>query len=283
MEVLNDNQNVDFGNKDIHDDDDDSSEGSIVDCLGLESEEDAPIEKLAGAINMTLESRSGITANAGTNNNRAAGSARMMRAMQKKGIKVKEAVSSKPKTQMVADLPKKPEPRKPDEISIMENNSTSKSRKKNSQEEITTPTDECRETVEKSREVLDSMKKILEGNELFCSNDRRKEWLKEISGQLNDSEPKTTIGVLGNTGVGKSSLLNALLDEASVLPTSGSRGCTAAVVELRFNADMEKADPTGKQVTCYRGDVEFMTLQEWQTELKILVDECSTHEKTVCA
>lgn len=55
------------------------------------------IEKLASAINMTLESRSGITANTGTNNNRAAGSARMMRAMQKKGIKVKEAVS-KPKT-----------------------------------------------------------------------------------------------------------------------------------------------------------------------------------------
>lgn len=57
------------------------------------------IEKLAGAIDMTIESRSGITTNTGTNNNRAAGSARMMRAMQKKGIKVKEAVS-KPKAQI---------------------------------------------------------------------------------------------------------------------------------------------------------------------------------------
>lgn len=224
VEVLKDNPDLDFGNNDIHDDD--SSEGSVVDCLDLEDEED-----------------------------------------------------SSP----VAKSSKKPEPTKPDEISTVENSSTSNSRKKSSQEEVTTPTDECRETVEKSREVLDFMKKILEDNELFCSNDRRQEWLKEISSQLNDSEPKTTIGVLGNTGVGKSSLLNALLDEASVLPTSGSRGCTAAVVELRFNADMEKADPTEKQVACYRGDVEFMTLQEWQTELKILVDECSTHEKTVYA
>ena len=225
VETLSDNQDIDFGNNGIHNDDD-SSEGSVVDCLDLEDEED-----------------------------------------------------SSP----VAKSSKKPEPTKPDEISTVENSSNSNSRKKSSQEEVTTPTDECRETVEKSREVLDSMKKILEDNELFCSNDRRQEWLKEISSQLNDSEPKTTIGVLGNTGVGKSSLLNALLDEASVLPTSGSRGCTAAVVELRFNADMEKVDPTGKQVACYRGDVEFMTLQEWQTELKILVDECSTHEKTVYA
>jgi hypothetical protein len=177
----------------------------------------------------------------------------------------------------IDDSPKKLEPQK------LEPEEPQHSRSKSSEKNKGTLTDECKETVQKSRSVLESAKKILEENELFCSKDRRDEWLKEISGLLNNIEPKTVIGVLGNTGVGKSSLLNALLDEASVLPTSGSRGCTAAVVELRFNSDMEKENTDGNEVACYRGDVEFMTLQEWQTELKILVDECSTHEKTVYA
>ena len=77
--------------------------------------------------------------------------------------------------------------------------------------------------------------------------------------------------------------MNALLDEASVLPTSGSRGCTAAVVELRFNKDLQvKEDDNSSMdhlLTVYKGEVEFITLQEWAQELKMLVDECSTHEE----
>jgi GTP-binding protein EngB required for normal cell division len=81
---------------------------------------------------------------------------------------------------------------------------------------------------------------------------------------------------------GKSSLLNSLLEEASVLPTSGSRGCTAAVVELMFHSDLIKqaANPDEK-VPVYRGEVEFITLADWQKELKVLVDECSTQENTI--
>ena len=68
-----------------------------------------------------------------------------------------------------------------------------------------------------------------------------------------------------------------------MLPTSGSRGCTAAVVELRFNTDLEEVPDGAVEVPVYRGEVEFMTRQEWVDELKILVDECSTQEKTVYA
>ena len=79
---------------------------------------------------------------------------------------------------------------------------------------------------------------------------------------------------------GKSSLLNALLDEASVLPTSGSQGCTATVVELSFNSDLvlteDKAGAQPKKVPVYRGEVEFMTKEDWESELRILVQECST-------
>jgi hypothetical protein len=144
----------------------------------------------------------------------------------------------------------------------------------------------------KSCLVLKDINTLLQENPLFCSQDRRQEWSQEIQEILAKSAPKTIIGVLGNTGVGKSSLLNALLDEAAVLPTSGSRGCTAAVVELRFNSDLTKkeqpkqatATATVETVPVYKGEVEFMTLAEWGHELKILIDECSTHEeKTIYA
>ena len=80
---------------------------------------------------------------------------------------------------------------------------------------------------------------------------------------MEKGSPQTVFGVLGNTGVGKSSLLNALLDEASVLPTSGSRGCTAAVIELAFNSALLGENQDGgaegtQEVAVYRGEVEFM-------------------------
>lgn len=93
---------------------------------------------------------------------------------------------------------------------------------------------------------------------------------------------------------GKSSLLNALLDEAAVLPTSGSRGCTAAVVELAFHSDLLKKveavdnynandDDSTKTIPVYKGEVEFIKLEDWEKELKVLVEECSTQEKTIYA
>lgn len=137
------------------------------------------------------------------------------------------------------------------------------------------------EALKNSCNVLHDIKNLLKDNPLFCSEDRRNDWTAEISESLTKSAPNVVIGVLGNTGVGKSSLLNAILEEASVLPTSGSRGCTAAVVELRFNKALKD---TTEEVPVYKGEVEFITLQEWAAELKILIDECSTaDEKTIYA
>ena len=51
------------------------------------------------------------------------------------------------------------------------------------------------------------------------------------------------------------------------LPTSGSRGCTAAVVELVYNSELvnESTHPDEK-VPVYKGEVEFITLwiKHWQ-------------------
>lgn len=92
------------------------------------------------------------------------------------------------------------------------------------------------------------------------------------------------------------------MEEAAVLPTSGSRGCTATVVELVFNWDLLKdttkednregdneeegaaataladtskqseedvaavAEQQSKNVPVYKGEVEFITLEDWRKE-----------------
>lgn len=59
--------------------------------------------------------------------------------------------------------------------------------------------------------------------------------------------PRVFIGVVGDTGAGKSSMLNALLGEEDVLPVNGMRACTASVVEVSYGGD------------CYNAEIEFMT------------------------
>ena len=52
-----------------------------------------------------------------------------------------------------------------------------------------------------------------------------------------DEPPEYVIAVLGTTGQGKSSTLNALLDEA-ILPTSGHGGaCTATIIKLKYGVN----------------------------------------------
>ena len=46
---------------------------------------------------------------------------------------------------------------------------------------------------------------------------------------------KTVIGVVGNTGAGKSSVINAMLDEERLVPTNCMRACTAVVTSISFN------------------------------------------------
>uniref|UniRef100_A0A8C8RII6 FHA domain-containing protein n=1 Tax=Pelusios castaneus TaxID=367368 RepID=A0A8C8RII6_9SAUR len=90
------------------------------------------------------------------------------------------------------------------------------------------------------------------------------EWREQIDKLQKDTKmPKTYIAVVGNTGAGKSSLLNALLDEEAVLPTSAMRACTAVVVEI--------SKASGKRL--YEADVEFLSKEEWANELKALLED----------
>jgi hypothetical protein len=91
--------------------------------------------------------------------------------------------------------------------------------------------------------------------------------------------------VLGDTGAGKSSLLNALLSERRLLPTNGMRACTAAIVELSFNhgpriaaaAPAEDVQPVqhplyadGQAYSPYVGVIEYLGAEEWRAEVALL-------------
>lgn len=59
---------------------------------------------------------------------------------------------------------------------------------------------------------------------LTLENGEIKAWIKSIDELQDRAKPtKTIIGVVGNTGAGKSSIINALLDEERLLPTNCMR------------------------------------------------------------
>ncbi|XP_052090922.1 nuclear GTPase SLIP-GC-like isoform X2 [Mytilus californianus] len=106
---------------------------------------------------------------------------------------------------------------------------------------------------DKCKETLDNWKKDLE----------------ELEKQL--IIPKVTIAVVGATGAGKSSLINAVVDQFSVLPTSGTQACTSVVVKIENNEDGEQ----------YEADIEFLSREEWQKEHDVLIKDMTKNDGTM--
>ncbi|TLS29371.1 hypothetical protein PpBr36_00947 [Pyricularia pennisetigena] len=92
-------------------------------------------------------------------------------------------------------------------------------------------------------------------------------YLKTIEGLLQAAKrTRTVVGVVGNTGSGKSSVLNALLDESELLATNCMRACTASATELSFNYSDNPKER-------YRAEVDFISPEDWAAELELLWDD----------
>jgi len=97
--------------------------------------------------------------------------------------------------------------------------------------------------------------------------DDGRDWLAQIEAVRNmASRARTVVGVVGNTGSGKSSCINALLEYERLVPTNCMRACTAVVTEMSYN---ESDDEASK----FRAEIEFIQPAEWEKELKVLFDE----------
>lgn len=88
---------------------------------------------------------------------------------------------------------------------------------------------------------------------------------------LNDVEQHPIlIGLIGGTGAGKSTLINAILKMRGLLPAHPSRACTAAVVEVAYNRS-DDAD------AAYRAEIKFISANEWRAELQVVFRDIEAH------
>ncbi|PNH00579.1 hypothetical protein TSOC_013602, partial [Tetrabaena socialis] len=88
-------------------------------------------------------------------------------------------------------------------------------------------------------------------------------WRSELAELLTRcAMPRTTIGVVGNTGAGKSSILNVLLGEENILPTNGMRASTGCPIEVSYAPS-----------SIYTASVEFVSKDEWHAYVVRLLDD----------
>lgn len=112
-------------------------------------------------------------------------------------------------------------------------------------------------------QVLNDIKIALE-SALSNSTTEAGSWIEAIEDLQSRAKPtRTIVGVVGNTGAGKSSVISAVLDEERLLPTNCMRACTASPTEISYNYSENPEQ-------LYRSEVEFIMVEDWQKELKVL-------------
>ncbi|KAJ7276327.1 hypothetical protein B0H12DRAFT_1084814 [Mycena haematopus] len=120
------------------------------------------------------------------------------------------------------------------------------------------------------QEGLKMVNKMASGlKELQLGPRRQEVWQRDISSLRTQVAPSTLVAVCGATGAGKSSILNAVLDD-NIVPTSGMRACTAVVTEIAYH----------KKKTI-DADVSFLSKEEWKAELEILLGDLVEEDGTL--
>lgn len=127
----------------------------------------------------------------------------------------------------------------------------------------TTP-EKLEQGVQKGLQLLECLEKAFGA---LPNQQESQDWVNSIASIRKDATPtRTVVGVVGNTGAGKSALLNALLDEERLLPTNCMRACTAVVTEISWN-DSDEFNSK------YRAEIEYIKPEEWQKELEVLFED----------
>ncbi|KAK0621529.1 Dynamin family-domain-containing protein [Bombardia bombarda] len=113
-------------------------------------------------------------------------------------------------------------------------------------------------------QILENIKSALVDAKDVAEIARYLKTIHDIQSQA--STQRTVVGVVGSTGAGKSSVINAVLDEECIVPTNCMRACTAVITEIQYN---DSEDPSQK----YRTEIHFISKEEWIKELRILFDD----------
>ncbi|KAJ4335077.1 hypothetical protein N0V87_006352 [Didymella glomerata] len=127
--------------------------------------------------------------------------------------------------------------------------------------------------VDEALKVLDNFKQVFVQH--AASSPDARAWIESIDKLCPQAKRKrTVVGVVGNTGAGKSSVINAMLDEERLVPTNCMRACTAVVTEMSWN---DSTDPFSK----YRAEIEFISQADWEKEVATLMKEFLTENGTL--
>ncbi|XP_026181795.1 nuclear GTPase SLIP-GC-like isoform X2 [Mastacembelus armatus] len=89
---------------------------------------------------------------------------------------------------------------------------------------------------------------------------RLNEFLKIKISEL-ETDKRELVGVFGKTGAGKSSLINAIIDEENLLPSGSVSACTSVMIKVEANVHSSK----------YEAEIEFITREEWEDELPSMI------------
>ncbi|KAK6513551.1 hypothetical protein TWF281_005173 [Arthrobotrys megalospora] len=93
-----------------------------------------------------------------------------------------------------------------------------------------------------------------------------------LEAEQADFSATAVLAFVGDSGVGKSKLLTAVLGEPNILPTSGLRACTSFPIEIRQREN-------GKQG--YRVETEFLQQNELEAEMRAIVHDLSEADPDV--
>ncbi|XP_061103529.1 nuclear GTPase SLIP-GC-like isoform X2 [Conger conger] len=120
----------------------------------------------------------------------------------------------------------------------------------------------CEDAFQVGKDAISEVDNKLEG--VSCRENSFLEDLKEKISSLKDynHEEKIYIGFFGKTGAGKSSLINAIVEESQLLPSGSMHACTSVFVHVQANTESSK----------YKADIEFISAEDWKSELRFLRD-----------
>ncbi|XP_029014817.1 nuclear GTPase SLIP-GC-like isoform X2 [Betta splendens] len=107
-------------------------------------------------------------------------------------------------------------------------------------------------------DILSSVKHIMENvyrTLHLTSKTRFKAFLKNKICDLK-IDKREVIGVFGKTGDGKSSLINAVIEEFNLLPFGSIIACTSVMIKVEANRNPK-----------YEAEIEFITPETWENEL----------------
>ncbi|KAI1347306.1 hypothetical protein F5Y01DRAFT_329754 [Xylaria sp. FL0043] len=118
--------------------------------------------------------------------------------------------------------------------------------------------------------------------ELIWPLEDRTEWIDRCRGIIRDHEHfKVPVGVAGETGSGKTSVLNALLGFQELLPTSNEEAATAVQCKVSFNHDPRPEYSFRCIITFQNREALEAKLEQFFNDLKLRDEVQEVHNGTI--